>query len=211
MSRTVIVPFAALLLLAVAPDAHAQDTQETQETHAKPSVRVHVGLDRARDVANVLVERRGSWITACEAPCTVEAAPGEEIRIDMGDILDAPLSFVVAADGRTDQDIIVVRRGKGLFVGGLVAIGVGAISLALGAAILRGAGPDDLFGDNGTNKFVGRLAALLGAGSVAAGTVMIVRRSTTPYLVSPALPERPTPSMPPAPPIGVSLVWSMRF
>src|SRR6476620_9789139 len=129
MRRTVIAAFAPLLLigLGMARDARAQESVTPEA--AAHVVRVHVRLQRARDVADVLVQRRGTWTVVCQAPCTFEGTPGEEIHVDMGDILDKPLSFNVVSDGTSEQDIEVSRHGTGYFTGGLVAIGVGAISL----------------------------------------------------------------------------------
>jgi hypothetical protein len=199
--RIVFAPLAALALLAAPRDAREQETiapdpVESSTTtpptpapvpprallQARRSVRVHVRLDGGLEVADVLVERDGTWDFACRAPCTFDAAPGERVRVDVLGITHEPLTFTVQQPDATGADDIVIdRQGRGALVGGLAAFGAGAISLALGMAIIRGAGDDDLFGK--ANGFVGRLGLLLGAASVVTGTVLIVTRSTAPVVL----------------------------
>lgn len=158
-----------------------------EERIAAP-VRVRVHLQRAKDAADVLVERHGAWTLACRAPCTFDGVPGEQVRITMEGLIEEPLVFTVPAGGATEHDIEVRRRGDGLFVGGLVAFGAGAMSLALGMAIIRGAGKEDLFGEG--NRAVASVAMVLGAASAVTGVVLVVRRSTTPFVA----PKEPLPT-----------------
>lgn len=215
-----------LSLAAVTRDAAAEETDTSSASAVKRSVRVGVRLQREKDAADVLVERHGVWTLACRAPCTFEAVAGEEVHVDMQGLIEEPLVFTVPADGRAEHDIEVRRRGDGLFVGGLVAIGAGAISLALGMAIIRGAGKEDLFGEG--NRAVASIAMVLGAASAVTGAVLILRRSTTPFI---APSSSPSPSPPtraqavedvgvaPTRSLGVDpvrlalpqLVWSARF
>jgi hypothetical protein len=178
MRRILLAPLAALAILGASRDACAQKPEE-------PSVHVRVRMEREGEVADVLVDRYGKWAFVCRAPCTFDAAPGEHVRIHVlsNDRDDEPLAFSVPreADASHDVDIDVGHRGRGAFIAGLAAIGGGAISLALGMAIIRGAGKDDLFGS--ANGFIGRLGLLLGAVAVGTGAYLIVTRSTAPVIL----------------------------
>jgi hypothetical protein len=203
MRRIAVVPLAALVLFGLAEEASAQET-----------VRVNVRIQKGHDFADVFVERNGSWTMPCQAPCSFDATPGETVRVDVQGDASQRLTFTVPSDGTRTHDIEVRRRGDDLLVGGLVAIGAGAVSLALGMAIIRGAGKEDLFGSG--NRAVAPVMMLLGAGSAGAGAYLILTRSTAPFLVpanrTQALedlaPTRSTASTPAAP---SQLVWSLPF
>jgi hypothetical protein len=209
MRRIAFVPFAVLFVLGLASEASAQEAE-------RAVVHVRVKTKKDWDFADVFVERRGTWINVCQTPCTFDAAPGERIRVDVQGDAEHGLVFTVPDDGTREHEIEVHRRGDGYFAGGLIAIGAGAVSLALGMAIIRGAGKDDLFGEG--NRAVATVMLLLGAGSAVTGAVLILRRSTDPYLVPSAAnriqaledlaPARTT-RWAESPPLQLS--WSTRF
>jgi hypothetical protein len=140
-------------------------------------------MEREGEAADVLVDRYGKWAFVCRAPCTFDAAPGEHVRIQVLSTDDPPLPFTIPtnADASHDVDIDVGRKGRGALIAGLAAIAGGAVSLARGMAIIRGAGKDDLFGS--ANGFMGRLGLVLGAISAGAGAYLIVTRSTAPVIL----------------------------
>jgi hypothetical protein len=221
--RLIVLGSVAIALLGVASNASAQEPEAEAEppaaapatappaapSEAPRKTRVRVRLKREGEVADVFVERRGSWSFECRAPCTFDATAGEQGRIQILGTDDAPLEFTVAAGGTGEHDIEVDRRGKGALVAGLVAIGAGAISLALGMAIIRGAGDDDLFGEG--NRTVARILLLLGGGSAVTGTVLIVTRSTAPVVVPPAVSSSRGHDETPLPIARPQLVWTVRF
>ena len=170
MRHIVVVPLAALLLVGLAGDASAED-----------AVRVNVRMQKGHDFADIFVERHGAWERVCQAPCSFEAAPGENVRADVQGDENQRLTFAVPSDGTREHDIEVRRRGDNYLAGGLIAIGAGAVSLALGMAIIRGAGKEDLFGSG--NRAVATVMMLLGGGAVGAGGYLILTRSTAPFLV----------------------------
>lgn len=189
----VLAPLAAGLLLLTC-ESHAQQGR---------TVQVQVRLQRDGEVADVFVQRDGAWSFACRTPCSFDAAPGEQVRIDVLGFGDEPIGFTVQSNPGK-QDIAVGRRGRGYLVGGLAAIGAGAITLALGMAIIRGAGDDDLFGE--ANRWVARAMLLLGGGSVVAGGALVVTRSTGPMI----LPPPPTP-IEPRVAAPLQLTWTTSF
>jgi hypothetical protein len=184
---------------------------------------VNVRLEREGEIADVLVERYGTWSLACRAPCTFDASPGEHLRIGVLGADHEPLAFTVPADASAahDVDIDIGRQGRGALIAGLAMIAGGAVSLALGMAIIRGAGDDDLFGD--ANRWVGRVGLLLGGASVVTGGVLIITRSTAPVILpSPTTrsqahddlgPTRATSSGSSIPLrlAPVQVVWTLRF
>lgn len=207
MRRLVLAPLFALLVFGAARDAAAQEARTIP-------VRVRLGSDL--QVADVLVERDGKWDFACRAPCTFDATPNTRVRINVLGGEYEPLDLTVPADAPEGHDVEVGRKGRGYFVGGLAAIGAGAISMALGMAIIRGADKDDLFGD--ANGWIARAMLLLGAGSVVTGSVLIVTRSTAPMIMPPAnrkqthedlLPGQSNASL--APMMPPQLVWTTTF
>jgi len=167
-------------------------------------VHVSVRVQREKDVADVFVERGEKWTLVCQAPCTFEATRGEQVRVAMDGILEEPLAFTVEGDDSGAQDIEVRRRGGGRLVGGLVAIGVGTASMALGEAILRGADKGDLFG--AANGWIGFIGMVLGAASVVTGTVLILKRPTEPFLASPPRSQAVDPVL-----ARPQLVWTLQF
>lgn len=200
------MPLAAFLLFGLAGSAAAEET-----------VHVNVRMQKGHDFADVFVERRGSWERVCQAPCSFEAAPGENVRADVQGDENQRLTFTVPADGTREHDIEVRRRGDNYLVGGLVAIGAGAVSLALGMAIIRGAEKEDLFGSG--NRAVATVMMLLGGGSVAAGGYLILTRSTAPFIV-PANRTQALEDLAPtrakaasifAPAASSPLLWTTRF
>jgi hypothetical protein len=229
MRRIVLVPLAAFVLLGLVNDASAQVADAVPEATPPPPslpapvplparVHVRVKMKKEWDFADVFVERRGIWTSAGQTPCTFDAAPGERVRVDVQGDAEHGLVFTVPDDGTRDHEIEVHRRGDGYFVGGLVAIGAGAVSLALGMAIIRGAGNDDLFG--GANRAVAAVMLLLGAGSAVTGAVLILRRSTDPYLVPSTLPSTRTQALEDLAPVRTTrplesppfqLSWTTRF
>lgn len=206
--RPIAIALAALVLLGAARDASAEEGEPAAPAPAPlRRVRVNVRLQRDSDIADARMERDGTWTTICRLPCAFDAAGGERGRIQFLNTSDEPLTFTVPGDGSTTYDVEVHRPGNGYLVGGLAAFGAGAISLALGMAIIRGAGKDDLFGE--ANGFMGRLLLLLGGASGVTGTVLVLKHSSTPFLAAPS----PSPPAIPAVP-GVSafqLVWTGRF
>lgn len=209
--RRIALALAALLFLTSARDASA-DEESPSPSPPTPlrSVRVNVRVQRDSDIADARMERGGTWTTICRVPCAFDAATGEHGRIDFLNTSDDPLPFTVPGDGTTTYDVEVHRPGNGYLVGGLAAFGAGAISLALGMAIIRGAGKEDLFGE--ANGFMGRLLLILGGASGVTGTVLVLKHSSTPFLAGPGPAPAPSPSSPPVP--GVSafqLVWTGHF
>jgi hypothetical protein len=199
MTRLLPVVLASLLFAGA---AHAE---EPEPPPAPRRVQVRIRLQREREFADVFIERRGTWGYECRAPCSVDAVAGERGRIDFPGTSDEPLMFVVPSDGSEVHEIEVRRRGRGKLVGGLVAFGAGALSLALGMAIIRGAGQDDLFGE--ANGAVGRILLVLGGASGVTGAVLVVDRSTAPVLVPPSTRSSMTSALPPVLPF----VWSTAF
>jgi hypothetical protein len=210
MRRIVLATLAALIHLGAAHDASAEEAPHV--------VRVHVSLQREREFADVFIERRGAYDFECRAPCSFEAKAGERGHVDFPGTTDEPVGFTVPADATGDYRFEVRRRGKAALVGGLVAAGAGAISLALGMAIIRGAGKDDLFGE--ANGAIARILLVLGGASAVTGTVLIVTRSTAPVLVPSAATRQeahedltsPRSSIADsARPLPIQLLWTGRF
>jgi hypothetical protein len=211
MRRIVLASFAAALLsFGTARDASAEEGLGV--------VRVNVSLQRDREFADVFIERRGTYEFECRAPCSFEAKAGEHGHVDFPGTTDEPAPFIVPNDGTETYHFQIRRRGKAALVGGLVAVAAGALSLALGMAIIRGAGKDDLFGE--ANGAIGRILLVLGGASAVTGTVLIVTRSTAPVLVPSSSSRReahedltaPRSSIADAaPPLPLQLQWTGRF
>lgn len=208
MRSILLASFIALAHLATsAREARAEEAPVDAVTPEPPrSVRVTVKVHDEREFADVFVERRGQFESVCRAPCTFDAAPGERLRVDVYGSADELLTSTVRTDGASEQEIEVRRRGRGFLAGGLVAVGAGAISLALGMAIIRGADRTDLFQDLSANRALGTVLLVLGGLSAATGAVLIVKRSTAPFLET----SRPTriqalEDLRPARPIGETI------
>jgi hypothetical protein len=178
----------ALTLLAItlaAGDGAAQEAQDVPAASAPAPaaaglVRVHLRGYKSTAVARVYSHRPDdSWAMVCRTPCTVDAAPGTELRITLGSYEDEPHSFIVPSDAGPEVDVEVKPASVGPLVGGIVMMGGGGAFVLTGLLFLALA---DLGSsrNNDSVETTGFVLVGLGGASAAGGLVWLLSRSHEP-------------------------------